>query len=74
MEVLMRPLSSFADLKGFSLGMVNLIASYSGEKVGFVGDIVVGPRGQAAVFGTAFRTGESSIKHLLTINFRIRLL
>lgn len=47
------PSTSFADLKGFSLGMVNLIASYSGEKAGFVGDLVFGPRGQAAVFGTA---------------------
>ncbi|MBX2914155.1 MAG: porin [Cyclobacteriaceae bacterium] len=47
------PSTSFADLKGFSLGMVNLIAAYSGEKVGFVGDVVFGPRGQAAVFGTA---------------------
>jgi hypothetical protein len=47
------PSTSFADLKGFSLGMVNLIASYSGEKAGFTGDLVFGPRGQAAVFGTA---------------------
>jgi hypothetical protein len=47
------PSTSFADFKGFSLGMVNLIATYSGEKAGFVGDIVFGPRGQAAVFGTA---------------------
>jgi hypothetical protein len=47
------PSTSFADLKGFSLGMVNLIASYSGEKSGFVADMVFGPRGKAAVFGTA---------------------
>jgi hypothetical protein len=47
------PSTSFSDLKGFSLGMVNLIASYSGEKAGFTADVVVGPRGQAAVFGTA---------------------
>jgi len=47
------PSTSFADLKGFSLGMVNLITSYSGEKAGFTADLVVGPRGQAAVFGTA---------------------
>ncbi|HNH61827.1 MAG TPA: outer membrane beta-barrel protein, partial [Cyclobacteriaceae bacterium] len=47
------PSTSFADLRGFSLGMVNLIASYQGEKSGFVGDLVFGPRGQAAVFGTA---------------------
>jgi hypothetical protein len=47
------PSTSFADLKGFSLGMVNLITSYSGEKAGFTADLVLGPRGQAAVFGTA---------------------
>ncbi len=47
------PSTSFSDLKGFSLGMINLIASYSGEKAGFVGDLVLGPRGKAAVFGSA---------------------
>jgi Putative beta-barrel porin-2, OmpL-like. bbp2 len=47
------PSTSFADLKGFSLGMVNLITSYSGEKAGFTADLVFGPRGKAAVFGTA---------------------
>ncbi len=47
------PSTSFSDLKGFALGMVNLITSYSGEKAGFTADIVLGPRGQAAVFGTA---------------------
>lgn len=56
------PSSSFADLKGFSLGMVNLIASYQGEKVGFVGDVVFGPRGQAAVFGTA--SGQAVVNQL----------
>jgi hypothetical protein len=56
------PSSSFADLKGFSLGMFNLIASYSGEKSGFVGDVVFGPRGQAAVFGTA--TGQAVINQM----------
>ena len=33
---------------GFSLGMANVIASYQGEKVGFVADLVFGPRGEAA--------------------------
>ncbi|MEJ1238629.1 outer membrane beta-barrel protein [Chryseolinea sp. T2] len=47
------PNTSFADGKGFSIGMVNLIASYAGEKVGFTADVVFGPRGKAAVFGTA---------------------
>ena len=46
------PSTSFADLKGFGLGMANLIASYSGEKVGFTADLVFGPRGRAAVFGS----------------------
>lgn len=44
------PASSFANQKGFGIGMVNLIASYEGEKVGFVGDLVFGPRGRDAVF------------------------
>lgn len=56
------PSTSFADLKGFSLGMFNLIASYSGEKAGFVGDVVFGPRGQAAVFGTA--SGQAVINQM----------
>lgn len=44
------PSSAFADLKGFGIGMVNLIASYSGERAGFTADLVFGPRGRAAVF------------------------
>ena len=45
------PGSSFADGgNGFNLGMVNLVASKSGEKAGFVADLVFGPRGDAAVF------------------------
>ena len=52
------PATSFANLPGFSLGMVNLIAGYEGENVGFVGDLVFGPRGTEAVFeaGTASST------------------
>lgn len=46
------PSTSFADLKGFGLGMANLIATYSGDKVGFTADLVFGPRGRAAVFGS----------------------
>lgn len=44
------PSSAFADLKGFGIGMVNLIASYAGERAGFTADLVFGPRGRAAVF------------------------
>jgi hypothetical protein len=56
------PNTSFADGKGFALGMVNLIAAYQGEKAGFVGDVVFGPRGRAAVFGTA--SGQAIVNQL----------
>jgi len=46
------PGSSFANQPGFALGMINLIAGYEGEKVGFVADMVYGPRGADAVFGS----------------------
>jgi hypothetical protein len=44
------PGSSFANQNGFAIGMVNLIAGYEGGKVGFVGDLVFGPRGADATF------------------------
>ena len=44
------PGTSFANRSGFSIGMANVIASYEGEKVGFVADLVFGPRGEDAVF------------------------
>jgi hypothetical protein len=44
------PASAFADQKGFGLGMVNLVASYSAKRSGVVADLVFGPRGRAAVF------------------------
>jgi hypothetical protein len=56
------PNTSFADGHGFSLGMVNLIASYAGEKVGFTADVVFGPRGRSAVFGTA--SGQAVVNQL----------
>jgi hypothetical protein len=46
------PGTSFANLNGFALGMVNTIISYEGEKSGFVADLVFGPRGADAVFGS----------------------
>ena len=51
------PATSFANLPGFALGMVNVIAAHEGEKAGFVGDLVFGPRGAEAVFGS---TGSSA--------------
>lgn len=46
------PGSSFANLPGFALGMANVVASYEGEKVGFVADLVFGPRGTDAIFNS----------------------
>ncbi|WP_439482833.1 porin [Cyclobacterium plantarum] len=51
------PATSFGNLPGFSLGMANIIAAYEGEKVGFVADLVFGPRGEDAVFGSPMYAG-----------------
>lgn len=54
------PGSSFANLPGFSLGMVNLVGAYEGEDVGFVADLVFGPRGEDAVFASPFYNANGS--------------
>ena len=55
------PGTSFANLPGFSLGMANLVAGYEGSKVGFVADMVFGPRGEDATFlSPDLRPGGSS--------------
>lgn len=46
------PATSFANLPGFSLGMANVIGEFSSGKVGAVADLVFGPRGADAVFGS----------------------
>ncbi|SMP35621.1 Putative beta-barrel porin-2, OmpL-like. bbp2 [Algoriphagus winogradskyi] len=51
------PATSFGNLPGFSLGMANIIATYEGEKVGAVADLVFGPRGEDAVFGSPLYAG-----------------
>ena len=52
------PGTSFANLNGFSLGMANFIVSYEGKKSGFVADVVFGPRGSDAVFGSVGNSSE----------------
>ena len=52
------PGTSFANLNGFALGMANFIISYEGEKSGFVADVVFGPRGSDAVFGSVGNSSE----------------
>lgn len=54
------PGSSFANLPGFSLGMINLVAAYEGDDVGFVADLVFGPRGEDAVFGSPLYNANGS--------------
>ncbi|WP_405199504.1 porin [Christiangramia sp. LLG6405-1] len=44
------PATSFANDPGFAIGMANVILGYENDKVGFVADLVFGPRGEDAVF------------------------
>jgi len=62
------PGTSFANRSGFSLGMANVIASYEGEKVGFVADLVFGPRGEDAVF---LSIGSSNIVNQLYVYWNV---
>jgi hypothetical protein len=48
------PRTSFANLPGFSLGMINVVAEYSNKTTGFVADVVIGPRGSDAIFNAPF--------------------
>src|SRR5690554_5009951 len=61
-EFAQAPGTSFANLPGFALGMANLITAYEGEKIGFVADLVFGPRGADAVF---LSTGSANIVNQL---------
>ncbi|GGZ23408.1 hypothetical protein GCM10007049_15430 [Echinicola pacifica] len=62
------PATSFANLPGFALGMANIITAYEGEKVGFVADLVFGPRGADAVFNS---TGSSNIVNQLYVYWSV---
>ena len=54
-------LTSFANLPGFSMGMVNFIAAQEGKDFGFKADLVFGPRGEDATFmSSVLRPGGSS--------------
>lgn len=63
------PGTSFANRPGFALGMANMIASYEGDKVGFTADLVFGPRGTEAVFGSP--TGSSNIINQLYVYWNV---
>ncbi len=65
------PGSSFANLPGFSLGMVNVIAAYEGEKVGFVADLVFGPRGTDAIFASPMYSMTGDIVNQLYVYWNV---
>ncbi len=62
------PGTSFANDTGFALGMINLVAGYEGEKVGFVADLVFGPRGEDAVFNSF---GSSNVVNQLYVYWNV---
>lgn len=67
------PGSSFANLPGFSLGMVNLIASKEFKSVGFNADLVLGPRGEDATFlsGDLRPNGSSNVINQLYVYWNL---
>ena len=65
------PGSSFANLPGFALGMANVIASYEGDKVGFVGDLVFGPRGTDAIFASPLYSATGNIVNQLYVYWNV---
>ena len=60
-----KPGTSFANLPGFALGMANVVASYEGKKVGFVADLVFGPRGTDAIFASPMYSATGNIVNQL---------
>ena len=63
------PGSSFANQPGFALGMANAVLSYEKGSVGAVADLVYGPRGTDAVFGST--TASSSIVNQLYVYWNV---
>ncbi|MBT1686898.1 outer membrane beta-barrel protein [Dawidia soli] len=63
------PSTSFANMRGFGIGMVNFIASYETSKAGFVADVVFGPRGKDAVFANMY--SEQGIVNQLYAFYKI---
>lgn len=59
------PATSFANLPGFSLGMINLVGTVTGEKAGVVADLVFGPRGSDAVFASPLYSNSAQIVNQL---------
>ncbi|MEY8021288.1 outer membrane beta-barrel protein [Muriicola sp. SD30] len=65
------PGSSFANLPGFALGMANVIAAYEGDDVGFVADLVFGPRGTDAIFASPLYSATGNIVNQLYVYWNV---
>ena len=66
------PNTAFANLNGFALGMANIVLAYEGKKVGFVADLVMGPRGDEATFNSpAYSNGSSNILNQLYVYYNV---
>src|SRR5690554_3296115 len=65
------PGTSFASLPGFALGMANIVAAYEGEKVGFVADLVFGPRGSDAIFNSPLYSATGNIVNQLYVYWNV---
>ncbi|MEZ4971459.1 MAG: outer membrane beta-barrel protein [Flavobacteriaceae bacterium] len=65
------PGSSFANLPGFALGMANVIAAYDGKDVGFVADLVFGPRGTDAIFASPLYSATGNIVNQLYVYWNL---
>jgi hypothetical protein len=70
-ENTMAPGSSFANLPGFALGMANVVTAYEGEKVGFVADLVFGPRGTDAIFNSPMYSATGNIVNQLYMYWNV---
>ena len=67
----MAPGSSFAQLPGFALGMANIITASEGEKVGFVADLVFGPRGTDAIFNSPMYSATGNVVNQLYMYWNV---
>ncbi len=63
------PATSFANRPGFALGMINIIGNYEKDSAGIVADLVFGPRGNEAVFGSPL--GSSQVINQLYVYWNL---
>lgn len=65
------PNTAFANLDGFALGFANIVASYEGDNVGAVADLVFGPRGTEATFNSPQVSNTADIINQLYVYWNV---